>query len=135
MGVVNDVVEAFDGLIDALTRRRDADAAVALYATDDDVAFWGSTVDEIAFGPDAVAGVLREIARSPTGLTSTWEPHRVHVEGDVAWVNAVGEIRVENPGQEPRIAPYRITAVLVRRDGGWRWHTFSGSEPDAPRDG
>jgi hypothetical protein len=51
------------------------------------------------------------------------------VAGDVAWVNAVGTLRVESPGQEQRIAPYRITAVLVRRDGAWRWHTFSGSEP------
>jgi ketosteroid isomerase-like protein len=135
VGVVKDVVDAFEGLIDALARRRDADAAAELYATDGDVTFWGSTVDEIAIGPKAVASLLHEITESPTQLTPTWEPHRVHVEGDVAWVNAVGELRVENPGQEPRLAPYRITAVLVRRNGAWRWHTFSGSEPDRRGDG
>jgi len=51
----------------------------------------------------------------------------VTVEGDMAWVNAVGELRVENPDAPLKIAPYRITAVFVRRDDAWRWHTFSGS--------
>jgi ketosteroid isomerase-like protein len=130
---VDDVEATFRALLDALTRDRDADAAIALYATDDDVAFWGSTVDEIAFGPQAVARVLREIVASPSELAFTWEP-RVHVAGDAAWLNAVGEVRVQNPGRELKIAPYRITAVFVRRDGAWRWHTFSGSEPDPPHD-
>jgi ketosteroid isomerase-like protein len=129
VGVV--IVEAFEALLDALTQRRDAEAAIAMYATDEDVAFWGSMVDEIAFGPEAVARILREITESPTQLTAAWEPHRTHVEGDVGWVNAVGELRVDNAGQETRVIPYRITAVFVRRDGGWRWHTFSGSEPDS----
>ena len=47
---------------------------MALYATDDDVAFWGSIVNEIALRPGAVAAMLREITESPTQLTSGSEP-------------------------------------------------------------
>jgi ketosteroid isomerase-like protein len=92
--------------------------------------FWGSTEDEIAYGPEAVAELLREITGSPTRTSSTWGRRPVTVEGDVAWVNAVGELRVENPDARLKSAPYRTTAVFVRRDDAWRRHTFSGSEPD-----
>jgi hypothetical protein len=50
--------------------------------------------------------------------------HRAHVDGDVA------SARFRAPA---RVLHYRITALLVRRDGAWRWHTFNGSEPDPLR--
>lgn len=134
VGMEDEVLSCFHALLDALTKDRDADAAIALYAEDDDVMFWGSTEDEIASGPADVAELLRAITVSPTQVTSSWHERPTTVVGDVAWVNAVGQVRVENPGQPLKIAPYRITAVFVRRDGAWRWHTFSGSEPDPPRD-
>jgi hypothetical protein len=51
MTLETEVLDAFDALIDALTQRRDADAAIAMFAGDADVTFWGSTEDEIASGP------------------------------------------------------------------------------------
>jgi hypothetical protein len=63
--------------------------------------FWGSTEDEIAYGPEAVAELLREITGSPTRTSSTWGRRPVTVEGDVAWVNAVGELRVRESGRAP----------------------------------
>jgi len=87
-GVMDEVLATFDALIDALidalTQRRDADAAVALYADDDDVMFWGSIEDEIAFGSEAVAELLREITTSPARIDSTWKRRPVTVAGDVA---------------------------------------------------
>jgi hypothetical protein len=29
-----------------------------------------------------------------------------------------------------QVIPYRITGIFVRREGGWGWHTFSGSQPN-----
>jgi hypothetical protein len=46
---------------------------------------------------------------------------------------ADGEVAVTPAGAAPRTSPYRLTAVLVRRDGEWRWHTFNGSEPNGTR--
>jgi ketosteroid isomerase-like protein len=111
----------FDALYDAATRRRDGDAAAALFAGDRDVTMWGSDEAERAVGPEAVAQMLRGIAASGSDLDFRWSERRVRVEGDVAWVNARGDVRG---------GPYRTTAVLVRRDGAWRWHTHSGSIPD-----
>jgi len=53
----------------------------------------------------------------------------VTVEGDAAWVIALGDLTYSLPGTEPRTVQYRLAAVFVRRDGRWLWHTFSGSEP------
>jgi len=51
------------------------------------------------------------------------------MEGDAAWVSAVGELNY-TPLDGPRqTGPYRLTAVFVRRDRRWLWHTYSGSEP------
>jgi len=71
-----EILALLDGLLGALTQRRDADAAIALYAQDDDVMFWGSTEDEIVYGPEAVAELLREITGPPTRISSAWAAGR-----------------------------------------------------------
>ena len=98
----------------------------ALWAADDDITMWGSDEDERATGPEEVHALARggrrvaERARLSSGRTSA-----CGVEGDVAWVNARGTLWVNGES-----SPYRVTAVLVRRDGSWLWHTHSGSEPN-----
>jgi ketosteroid isomerase-like protein len=54
----------------------------------------------------------------------------VHVEGTAAWVNATGTVTLRGDAANDRTLPYRVTAVFVRRDGRWRWHTHHGSEPN-----
>jgi ketosteroid isomerase-like protein len=70
------------------------------------------------------------IADVADDLSFRWHQRHIHVEQDVAWVNADGEVTVARAGAAPRTTPYRLTAVLVRRQGTWRWHTFNGSEPN-----
>jgi len=103
---------------------RAADAAWALWATDDDVTLFGSERSDTARGPGEVRRHLEAIAASAATIRFDWDERRVHVEGDVAWVTASGTLTVDG-----RAAPYQAACVLVRRDGAWRWHTFSGSEP------
>jgi ketosteroid isomerase-like protein len=124
-----DVLAVFDALFEAVTVRRDGAAGAALFADDDDVRMWGSEEPERAAGPAAVAELLGAIAASPATLTFQWTERRVHLEADVAWVSAVGPVLVERPGAEPVTTSYRATAIIVRRDGDWRWHTFHGTEP------
>ena len=125
-----DVVQVFDALFAMVTGDRDAGAGTALFATDEDVVMWGSDEDEQAVGLQAVSELHRGIAASSTELDFRWHSRHVHVEGDVAWVNAAGEVTVSPPGEEATTSPYRLTAIFVRRDAEWRWHTFSGSMPD-----
>jgi ketosteroid isomerase-like protein len=124
-----EVLSTFDALLEALTERRDGAAGTSLFAGDDDVVMSGSEEGERAVGPAAVAALHRSIAASPARLAFAWRERSVHLEGDVAWVDAAGEVRVERDGAAPLTLPYRVTAVLVRRDGAWRWHTFHGSQP------
>jgi RimJ/RimL family protein N-acetyltransferase/ketosteroid isomerase-like protein len=111
----------FDALYELVTRARDGEAGGALFADDASVVMWGSEEDERAVGPAAVRDMLRAIAAGEAELAFRWHERRIQVDGDVAWINASGELGG---------TPYRTTAVLVRRDGAWRWHTHSGSAPD-----
>jgi ketosteroid isomerase-like protein len=94
-----------------------------------DVAMWGSEEGERADGPVAIRRLFDEIVAFRGTLRFEWRDRLVHVEGDVAWVNAAGRLVVEPEGETARTGPYRVTAVLVRRSGDWRWHTHNGSEP------
>ncbi|HWJ31387.1 MAG TPA: nuclear transport factor 2 family protein [Gaiellaceae bacterium] len=107
----------FDALFEAL---REPEAFMALWADDADIALRGSELAERDDGPAQLRAHVDAIAASPTEIRFVWEERRLHEEGDVAWINATGTVNG---------APYRLTAVLVRRRGEWRWHTFSGGEP------
>jgi ketosteroid isomerase-like protein len=119
-----DPLATFDDLYRYACTERNADAVFALWAADDDITMWGSDEDERAFGQEEVRALAEAVTSSPSELAFEWEDKQVRVEGDVAWVNARGTMWVNG---EP--SPYRVTAVLLQRDGEWRWHTHSGSEP------
>jgi uncharacterized protein (TIGR02246 family) len=124
-----EILAAFDAFFERLTVDRDPAAATALFADDDDIWMSGSDLPELAIGSEAIAALHRNVAGRPFALTFKWDTRMVHSEGDVAWVNAGGSVLVEFETGESTTMHYRITAVLVRRDGAWRWHTFNGSEP------
>ena len=122
------VLAAFDDLFAALLERGDADEAVSLFA-DEDIVFWGSGREEQALDRAALAQLFGAIAQIGDALSFDWSVRRVSVEGDAAWVSAIGSYRYAPPGEAPTGGPYRASAVFVRRDGRWLWHTYSGSEP------
>jgi ketosteroid isomerase-like protein len=103
---------------------RDAVAAFAVWAEDDDITLFGSELADTARGPAELRAHMEAIAGASATIRFDWTDKRVHVEGEVAWVTASGTLSVGN-----RISPYQVVGVLVRRAGEWRWHTFSGSEP------
>jgi ketosteroid isomerase-like protein len=116
----SDPLAVFDALFRAVLEDRDPDAFMALWAEDDDLAMWGSELTERGDGRAQVRALGEAIAAHPGQIRFTWDEKHVHEDGDVAWINAAGSVNG---------SPYRMTAVLVRRAGEWRWHTFSGSEP------
>ena len=107
-----------------MCEERDAVAAFAVWAEDDDITLFGSELTDTARGPAELRPHMEAIAGSAPRIRFDWTDKRVHVEGDVAWVTASGTLTVDD-----RVAPYQVAGVLVRRAGEWRWHTFSGSEP------
>lgn len=119
-----EVVALFEQFYRAICEQRVAANGAALWASDVDVAMLGSERGEVAVGPDAVRRLLDAVATSPRQIAFAWDEHRVHVEGDVAWLTASGTATVDK-----RDSLYRTTAIFVRRGGRWSWHTYSGSEP------
>jgi ketosteroid isomerase-like protein len=103
-----------------------------LFVDDPDLTFWGSEDVEEAVGPAELQAFARAAASAGTAFHFEWPERRVHIDGDVAWVNAVGTCVWTPAGEdEPRTVGYRLTAVFVRRNGRWLWHTHHGSEPNA----
>ncbi len=125
------MIEAVDALDEAFARH-DVDGVLRLFADDADVAFLGSARSEQAIGRDAVERLLRELLALPEVAGGTfaiaWTERRVRVAGDVAWIVALGEATWESPRRTVQF-PYRLTGILVRREGRWVWHTHHGSEP------
>lgn len=123
------VFDAFDSAL----KRRDIDAIVDLFADDPTVELWGSDLSERAVGKLEIRGLLEGLfSRLPnSSVERTFDHPQAHISGDVAWVTAAGTARWE-PDGEPRVIPYRVTAILVRTSAGWRWHTHNGSQPTEP---
>ncbi len=109
-----------------MCEEREAAAAFAVWAGDDDITLFGPEQVGTARGPAELRAHMEAIAGATATIRFDWTDRRVHVEGDVAWVTASGTLSVDG-----RVAPYQVAGVLGRRAGGWRWHTFSGSEPRA----
>jgi hypothetical protein len=124
--VETQVLAVFDELFVALTERHDASAATSLFVDEPEVVMWGSEEPEHAVGRAAIGALHAGIAASSETLVFRWHRRHVHVEHGAAWVNADGEVVIG--GEEP--ARVVLTAIFVRQDHAWRWHTFNGSEPN-----
>lgn len=124
------VLAVFDELFVALAERHDAVAGTRLFVDEPDVVMWGSEEPERAVGRAEIGALHAGIAAYSGRLVFRWHRRHVHVEREAAWINADGEVVVADDGEPPRVAPYRLTAIFVWRDGARRWHTFNGSEPN-----
>ncbi|MGL6278043.1 MAG: nuclear transport factor 2 family protein [Gaiella sp.] len=117
-------------LLDDAFDRRDLEAVLQLCT--EDVVFIGSGEGEEAVGRDAIGPMFAALAPHLDGLTFSleWESVDIDVLGEVALVSARGSAQLVTPGRD-RAIRYRLTGVLVRTTGGWRWRIHHGSEPGA----
>jgi ketosteroid isomerase-like protein len=122
------VWEAFLVLDDAFARG-DVDGVLAGFVDDDDLTLWRSAAAEHAVGPEELRRFTEWMAAMPGSFTIAYSEHRVHVEGDVAWVNAEGTGTWDDGAGTVKEMPHRVTAVFRRVDGRWRCHTRNGSQP------
>ncbi len=107
----------------------DVKACLALFEDRADILMVGSDKGEVFKGPAAMEGWLAALMR---GNRFSWEMDRVDLShhGDTAWAFVEGRMVVKDPAGKLRFkAPYRFTAVLVRRGQGWAWRLFHGSAP------
>lgn len=110
--------------------RLDVDAVLDLCTND--VVFIGSAEGEEAVGRDAVVAMLAAVAPHAEGVefSLVWDSVDVDIHGDIALLVAWGEAGLVTKAGSSTLR-YRLTGVLIRGNGGWRWRIHHGSEPAA----
>lgn len=103
-------------------------AIIDEFAPTSDVVLLGSAAGELAIGYDQLGPFFDRLFALPAQLSWDWTQTRIASAGDVAWVFSEGDVVISAHGVDSR-APYRMTGVLERRAGRWRWRQFHGSEP------
>jgi len=121
-----EVVQALARLGGFLTQKDPAFADE--FASDAEVLLVGSEVGEVADTRAGLAAFLEKIYAQPMRVRWEWKTQRVASAGDVAWIFAEGELLAQASKDTIR-RPYRMSGVLERHDGRWRWRLFHGSEP------
>ena len=114
---------------DAAAAAGDVKGCLALFEDRADILLVGSDKGEVYKGPAAMEGWLTALLRNNR---FSWEMDRVDIShhGDTAWAFVEGRMVVKDPTGKLRFkAPYRFSAVLVRRGDGWAWRLFHGSAP------
>lgn len=119
---------ALTALDDAFVQR-DLEAVKSLCT--DDVVFVGSGEGEVASGRDAIGPMFATLApylAHARFSLGAWEAVEIDVLGDVAVLSAFAPAELTTPNRKASFR-YRLTGVLVRREGHWLWRVHHGSEP------
>lgn len=115
----------------ALDEGLSGDPDAAARHLEPDVVFLGSGEDEEAVGIEAIGPMLARLTPRAAGGTFDveWDELDARIEGDLAFVTGFGTTRATGSMAKFDGTRYRLTGVLIRRDGDWRWRSFHGSEP------
>lgn len=121
LGLLHQLSEAF--------RLRRVDDLLAQFSAGPTATYAGSEAGETATGVPA----LRRLFTDVFGREEAYSfrlPQVMHDDvGGRAWLLAEGAVLEHRRGQATQSFPYRITGVLVREAGAWRWALLTGSEP------
>jgi ketosteroid isomerase-like protein len=130
-GVIHDDQFARDAMdaLDAVWMSGDVPAILDHFESD--VVFFGSGDGEQAVGHDELREMLRMLSPHAEGGTFTpeWESLTGDRVGDIGSIRGVGRVRSSGTLKKFDGTAYRVTGVLVLRDGTWRWKVYHGSEP------
>ena len=100
-------------------------------APDADILFQGSGAGELSVGPEQMKTFWEGIIKGPRTISFDWTDTRATAVGDVGWVHLIGEMVNTADGKTTR-RPYRITGILQKRNGVWKWRLFHGSQAPPP---
>lgn len=120
-------IEAAIGRVSDLINAKDVDL-LAQFDHAGGLIFVGSELLEIHRGLPDVEKFFRLLRDAELSVTWRWDHIDADCESDVVWFLAHGNAYVNVAGQEDQ-RPYRLSGVLVRRDGVLKWRQFHGSEP------
>jgi ketosteroid isomerase-like protein len=99
---------------------------LAAFSGDPGCALIGSEVGEEALGLAALKSFFVGMFARLSTFSIAWRSRGASTNGDTAWCSAEFDAHMST---SDRRGPYRITGVLVRRDGRWLWQLYHGGEP------
>ncbi|MGH3360701.1 MAG: nuclear transport factor 2 family protein [Nocardioidaceae bacterium] len=113
----------------------DPDAVLRHFATTGAPVYEGSEPGEVAVGRTALRALLEELFSREERYS--WRTTHVRSNGGRDLVDLVAEADLfvypcvdgSAAGPATEQVPYRVTGVLEREPGGWRWRRCRGSEP------
>jgi len=119
------IFSAVDRFLEGVAAKR-LEQTLAAFSGDPDCKLIGSEAGEEALGPAALRRFFVGMFARPSIFSVTWRSRRASINGDTAWFSAEVDAHMST---SDRTGPYRITGVLVRRDGLWLWQLYHGGEP------
>ena len=119
------IFAAVDRFLEAIAAQR-LEETLAAFSGDTDCKVIGSEVSEEALGPSTLRSFFVGMFVRPSTFAVTWRIRRASINGDTAWFSAEVDARMST---SDRKGPYRMTGVLVRRQGQWLWQLYQGGEP------
>ncbi|MDG6997242.1 MAG: SgcJ/EcaC family oxidoreductase [Nitrososphaerota archaeon] len=96
-----------------------------LFAKDPDTFLLGSGPRETVTGQTEFKAFSDQICSMPSAIVFEWDKCTVSCRDAVAWVYLEGTFHLKGGGADETRHPYRITAVLEKRDDKWliiQWH-------------
>lgn len=108
---------------------KDADRAYAVFDRDARIILAGSAINEIHRGNDSIKKFLRSFLSNSFRVSWDLTHTSVDQNGETAWVFVDGKVTIQEDAGGQTVMPYRITVVMVQREGQWKWRLFSGSVP------
>jgi ketosteroid isomerase-like protein len=115
---VTELLHAWSKAVEA----RDLEALMDLWT--EDAIFAGASEEELKVGPQ-IREWFGTVMASDHTVEITWGEPLVRTGGDLCWFFVEATVTVD--ATKPR--PYRVSGVVRRDEGAWRFAMWSGAEP------
>jgi len=115
--------------INEVLATRNLETIMSVFDDTDDIIVVGSDTGEIFIGRERVKYFMQALIDMPFVFSFEMDLVSINAGQNTAWAFVDGKmVHTKNDGTALKI-PYRIMAVMVKKDSGWKWKVFSGSIP------
>jgi len=111
---------------------RDTEGLLRLFSGTSGVTYAGSEAGEKATGPSELRLLLSDLLARPPAYSFEFRDVTFSEHSGLVWLLADGDCTETGEDGERDTFAYRLTGVLAREAGRWRWLVLVGSEPSAP---